>query len=136
MDKENMQPEVNPVEIQKVAQPQAELLTFGNSKVGLQGNFERFRKKKAEKLKMKQQLVEKNKNIDRQDPVFKQQLREKFIDTAKKYIGVPYAKRYHKPGDPLYDAPLFLDCCRLTRQVCRDLKEDLGFEIDQWNQAY
>lgn len=48
-------------------------------------------------------LTSKNAKIDRKDPELKRKLREKFIETAKKYIGVPYAKRYHKPGDPLYD---------------------------------
>ena len=37
---------------------------------------------------------------------------------------------------PEYDAPLFLDCCALVRQVLRDLKEDFGFDIGPWNQAY
>ena len=33
----------------------------------------------------------------------------------KKYFGVPYAQRYHQPGDELYNAPIFLDCCALVR---------------------
>ena len=49
---------------------------------------------------------------------------------------MPYAKRYHNPGDPHYDAPLFLDCCALVRQVVYDLREDFGFKLDRWNQAY
>lgn len=87
-------------------------------------------------MKIKKMLTSKNAKIDWKDPELKWKLREKFIETAKKYIGVPYAKRYHKPGDPLYDWPLFLDCCGLVRQVLQDMKEDLGFEIDVWNQAY
>ena len=63
-------------------------------------------------------------------------LRQKFIDTAKKYMGVPYAKKYHNPGEPLYDAPMFLDCCALLRQVVSDLKEDFGFSLARWNQTY
>jgi len=74
--------------------------------------------------------------IKRRSPEFKEELRKKFIETAKKYIGVPYAKRYHKPGDPLYDAPIFLDCCALVRQVVRDLREDFGFTLGRWNQNY
>ena len=35
-----------------------------------------------------------------------------------------------------FNAPFFLDCCGLIRKVLRDLKEDFGFEIGPWNQAY
>jgi len=87
-------------------------------------------------MKIKKMLTSKNAKLDRKDPELKKKLWEKFIETAKKYIGVPYAKRYHKPGDPLYSCPLFLDCCGLVRQTVQDMKEDLGFEIDVWNQAY
>ncbi|XP_072040892.1 LOW QUALITY PROTEIN: uncharacterized protein [Amphiura filiformis] len=64
------------------------------------------------------------------------QLRMKFVEVAKSYFGVPYAKKYHQPGTSEYNAPLFLDCCALVRQVLRDLKEDFGFDIGSWNQAY
>lgn len=74
--------------------------------------------------------------IDRTSPEFKQQLREKFIETAKKYIGVPYAQKYHKPSDKLYSAPLFLDCCALIRQVVFDLRQEFGYTLAKWNQAY
>lgn len=84
--------------------------TTGNTKASLQDHFKRFRKKRTEQIKYKQFLSSKNKNVDRKDPVFKQRLREKFVETAKKYYGVPYAKRYHNPGDKHYDSPLFLDC--------------------------
>jgi len=87
-------------------------------------------------MKLKKMLTSKNMNIDWKNPELKKKLREKFVETAKKYIGVPYAKRYHKQGDPLFDAPLFLDCCGIVWQVCKDMQEDLGFEIDVWNQAY
>lgn len=78
----------------------------------------------------------KNVKIDRTSPEFKQQLREKFIETAKKYIGVPYAQKYHKPSDKLYSAPLFLDCCALIRQVVFDLRQEFGYTLAKWNQAY
>lgn len=58
------------------------------------------------------------------------------METAKKYIGVPYKKSFHKEGDPLYDSPLFLDCCGLVRQVVFDLRSDFGFALGKWNQAY
>ena len=37
---------------------------------------------------------------------------------------------------PTYHSPLFLDCCGLVRRVLRDLKEEFGFSIGPWNQAY
>ena len=43
---------------------------------------------------------------------------------------------YKKISAAEFNAPLFLDCCGLIRKVLRDLKEDFGFEIGPWNQAY
>lgn len=63
-------------------------------------------------------------------------IRDKFIETAKKYFGVPYAKRYWSPGEKHYDSPIFLDCCALVRQVVYDMREDFGFTLDRWNQCY
>lgn len=109
----------------------------GNKKTNsLQDHFNRFRKRRTEEIKYKQFLSSKNKNVDRKDPAFKQRLREKFVETAKKYYGVPYAKRYHQPGDPHYNSPIFLDCWALVRQVVYDLREEFGFKLDRWNQCY
>jgi hypothetical protein len=74
--------------------------------------------------------------IDRSSKDFKDQLRTKFIETAKKYIGIPYAQKYLKPSDPLYSSPLFLDCCAFIRQVVFDLRAEFGFTLGKWNQAY
>ena len=63
-------------------------------------------------------------------------LREKFINHCKKYIGVPYAERYHKEGDPLYGKPLYLDCCALFRRSLQEMRADFGFDVGTWNQAY
>ena len=63
-------------------------------------------------------------------------LREKFLKQALSYIGTPYAKKYRNEDDPLYNSPLFLDCCGLVRQCVNDLKEDFGFMLNRWNQAY
>uniref|UniRef100_A0ABM5EKN7 Inactive polyglycylase TTLL10 isoform X1 n=2 Tax=Pogona vitticeps TaxID=103695 RepID=A0ABM5EKN7_9SAUR len=60
----------------------------------------------------------------------------KFLDQAKRYIGVPYAKNYHEPGSPEYESRLFLDCCGLIRRVMQDLAQDFGFSIGPGNQAY
>ena len=121
-------------------QPKAEVLCiggggFGTAGGGLQKNFERFRKAKQDEVKYRNFMAAQA-MPDRRDPEVKRQLRQKFIDGCRKYFGVPYAKRYHKPGDPLYDAPIFLDCCALVRQVVYDLREDFGFKLDRWNQAY
>jgi hypothetical protein len=51
----------------------------------------------------------------RNDPDFKQRLRDKFIETAKKYFGVPYGSKYWKEGEKHYNAPMYLDCCALIR---------------------
>ena len=124
IEKENIPTSQNtevPVEdkaAEDVKQADEEEVLLKQPKINLAANFERFRKKRADEIRMKKLVQEKNKNVDRKDPALKKRLREKFIQTARKYLGVPYAKRYHKPGDPLYDAPLFLDCCALTRQVC------------------
>ncbi len=63
-------------------------------------------------------------------------LRNKFVDKALSYIGIPYAKRFLDENNPLYNSPIFLDCCGLVRQCVNDLKEDFGFMLGRWNQAY
>lgn len=90
-------------------------------KVSIQDAFKKFQKEKFYQLKLNKYL--KNVNKDRNSPEFKQTLRQKLIETAKKYIGVPYAQKYHQPGDALYGAPLYLDCCGLVRQVVFDLRQ-------------
>ena len=67
---------------------------------------------------------------------YKDALRKRYVDQLRKYVGVPYAKRLLKPDDPLYDAPLFLDCCALVARGIRDLHYDFGFELGRGNQAY
>jgi hypothetical protein len=49
---------------------------------------------------------------------------------------VPYDRKYHQPGQPLYDAPLFLDCCALVRQCIFDLRQEFCYTLGKWNQAY
>ena len=109
--------------------PKAEVIDcFGNENknVGLQDHFKRFRQAKKNDIKYRN-YVSKQSLAHRTDPAFKDRLRQKFIETAKKYFGVPYAQRYWKPGEKYYDAPLFLDCCALVKQVVYDLREDFGF---------
>jgi hypothetical protein len=70
------------------------------------------------------------------DQTFRDQLRQKFIDQAFKYIGVPYSKKYYEEGDKYFDSPLFLDCCGLIRKCVNDLSEEFGFSLFGWNQQY
>ncbi|XP_041130471.1 uncharacterized protein LOC121329145 [Polyodon spathula] len=101
----------------------------------MQKAFKKFRQMHQKRLKkLKQMKV----NVQRrlQDPDRRWELRMKFLQQAKSYIGVPYHKRYHQPGSPEYESPLFLDCCGLVRKVLLDLKEDFGFVIGPGNQAY
>lgn len=63
-----------------------------NNKNSLQQNFTKFRKERHEKFKLQQYLKTAHK-FDRNTPEFKSFLRSKFIETAKKYIGVPYAQK-------------------------------------------
>jgi len=95
----------------------------------LQDAFAKFRQKKI----MEKKLLKDAQKIERTSE-FKAELRQKFIDQCKKYIGVPYAERYKKPEDPI--APLYLDCCALVRKAVQDLQPEFGFAIGKWNQAY
>ena len=61
----------------------------------------------------------------------KEALRARFVEAVRSYIGTPYSTQRCAAG-----APLYLDCCGLVRKALLDLKEDFGFEIGPWNQAY
>lgn len=71
----------------------------------------------------------------RNNPERMQALRRKFIETALDCIGIPYGRKY-LIEHPDYDLDLFLDCCGLVRFVLNELKEDFGFQLSKWNQAY
>ncbi|CAG9332009.1 unnamed protein product [Blepharisma stoltei] len=101
----------------------------------LQDSFSKFLQAKKREIKNRSFTI-KNNNYNREDPEFRNQLRQKFIDRAKHYIGTPYAQRYHEPGTDAYNSPLFLDCCGLVRQVVFDLSSEFGFTLCRWNQAY
>ncbi|XP_058858288.1 protein polyglycylase TTLL10-like isoform X2 [Acipenser ruthenus] len=101
----------------------------------MQKAFEKFKQMHQKNLKkLKQMKVKVQQRL--QDPDQRWELRMKFLQQAKSYIGMPYHKRYHPPGSPEYESPLFLDCCGLIRKVLLDLKEDFGFVIGPGNQAY
>lgn len=92
------------------------------------------------------------KKVRRSNPRRMNRLRLKFVEQAKKYLGVPYGKKYFQPGSkrqaevdpfhdrlslaPEYESKLFLDCCGLIRRVMYDLAKDFGFVIGPWNQSY
>ena len=97
--------------------------------------------------------TKRKKKIRRSDPRRMSRLRLKFLEQAKKYLGVPYAKKYFQSGSthslhlsispsnlfslaPEYESKLFLDCCGLVRRVMYDLAKDFGFVIGPWNQSY
>ena len=59
----------------------------------LQQSFSKFRKQRHEKFKFHQYLKSAH-QFDRSSKEFQTFLRSKFIETAKSYIGVPYAQKY------------------------------------------
>ena len=69
------------------------IITDGEANFSLQDRFKDFRKQKKDKFKNKQYLRNK-KIVDRSTKEFQDLLRNKFVETAKKYLGVPYAKRF------------------------------------------
>jgi hypothetical protein len=100
----------------------------------LQKNFEKFLKmrKDLRKSNLKSQQVQ----TYRDNPDRMNKLREKFINRAISYIGIPYGKRFLSEEHHLYNSQIFLDCCGLVRQCVNDLSEDFGFMLGRWNQAY
>ena len=95
-----------------------------------------MRPSKKKKLKKPAAVPGTFKDNGNRSDEFKNWLRERFIRQCEKYLGVPYAKRYRKPDDPLYHAPLFLDCCALVRKAVNDLKKEFGFKLGCGNQCY
>lgn len=65
---------------------------------------------------------------------YKENLRLKFIEQCKRYVGTPCSARYKTPDEHI--VPLYLDCCALVRKAVQDLEEDFGFVLGKWNQAY
>lgn len=109
-----------------------------DSKESLQNNFKSFlEKKRKEKQKTKTALdIIKQAKILNPDQFYRDALREKFINQAKSYLGVPYSKKFYKEGDEFYNSPIFLDCCGLVRRCVNDLNEEFKFSLFGWNQQY
>ena len=111
----------------------------GDGAPSLQDAFKNFRgARKSQQRAVSAAVLKRNAAARRaKDPAGDNaRLREKFIKHCKGYIGVPYAERYHKPGDPLHGKPLYLDCCALFRRSAREMRADFGFDLGLWNQAY
>jgi len=81
-------------------------------------------------------LLNKSTRSWRDNPERMLELRKKFVKQARSYLGTPYAKKWLTEEHPLYNSPVFLDCCGLVRQCVNDLKEDFGFMLGRWNQCY
>ncbi|XP_067658882.1 uncharacterized protein [Haliotis asinina] len=112
------------------------VIDWGEPKqTSLQEAFLKFQKDRQDDIRQTKKMKKKKRRM-KKDPVRLNALRKKFIDTSKKYFGVPYARKYWPKDAPEYQSPLFLDCCGLVRQVLRDMRKDLGFKIGPWNQAY
>jgi len=119
-------------------QNSAELLIIGDdgpvsSKTSLQENFKKFRSQKIKEKKL-MNACRSGALSGGRTPEFKEALRHKFVEQAKRYLGVPYGEKYKKEEDPV--APLYLDCCALVRRAVQDLQDEFGFVIGKWNQAY
>ena len=119
--------------IMSSSKQKGDVITIGNENVSLQDSFKKFRN---QKLKERQilKLCKAEISLGKRSDTYKDNLRLKFIEGCKKYLGVPYAERFKAPDAPI--APLYLDCCGLVRQVVKDLQEDFGFVIGKWNQCY
>mmetsp|Transcript_122922 Transcript_122922/g.274484 ORF Transcript_122922/g.274484 Transcript_122922/m.274484 type:complete len:677 (-) Transcript_122922:157-2187(-) len=111
------------------------LIVLGNveGSESLQDRFLRFRKERQRERALVKRAAARHLTRGSRDG---EQLRKRFVETCRGYLGVPYARSKHTPEEPEYNAPLFLDCCGLVRRAVRDLEEDFGFAIGQWNQAY
>ncbi|XP_007905131.1 uncharacterized protein LOC103187438 isoform X2 [Callorhinchus milii] len=71
----------------------------GKNRETLQEAFRKFRKKRQEKLRNVKSIRVNPHSV--QNEVQLWELRQKFIEQAKHYIGVPYAKKFHDPGTKL-----------------------------------
>lgn len=97
----------------------------------LQNNFKTFRFYVSEMIKIQKEQKKANKyNSERRS-----ELRDKFVEKALSFLGVPYGKKY-LIDHPDYNSDLFLDCCGLVRHVVNSLEDDFGFRLGKWNQGY
>ena len=139
---ENKEENPNENEIKEEKDKKQELIIIENKKChfkskdnSLQNNFKNFRKH-INKLREKKKDSKKLQPISFKDhPERIKELRDKFVETARSLIGIPYGKKY-LIKHPEYKEDFFLDCCGLVRQVVYLMSEDLGFTLAHWNQCY
>eukprot|EP00037_Helgoeca_nana_P019044 m.184312 g.184312 ORF g.184312 m.184312 type:complete len:284 (-) comp24693_c0_seq1:3958-4809(-) len=116
------------------------VITDRGSEPSLQDSFKEFQKRRKEYFKRSKGLAKQeaeNRPPQVRTQEYKDDLRQKFMDRALGYQGVPYHGRFHPdPADPHHNAPLYLDCCGLVRRAQRDLQSEFGFEIGRYNQSY
>jgi len=62
-----------------------------------------------------EKYLKKPKEIDRSDPLFQKSLRRKFVETAKKYLGIPYNKKFFLKKITKYK--FFVDTCNQEIQI-------------------
>ena len=110
----------------------------------LQSAFMKFR---SRRLTLKKQQASQASILYPQGSLhFREELRRRFVLQCKKYLGVPYAQRYHAEencacdgckaaGRNMYHDELFLDCCALVRRAVADLSTNFGFKLGPGNQA-
>lgn len=125
----------------KAAVPSAAYILIDGTQVGLKTQLiEQLPDDEAEKAQwpfgkaLEHHCAEVNAAYQRQVPEAAKALRQRFVDAALKYVGIPYHRSYHdpssgkcKPGSKLKDAPLFLDNIQLVQKVIEDLKQEFGF---------
>ncbi len=100
----------------------------------LQDAFKQFRMRKRQQQRQVPTKVLRRKAAERRaaDPAGdKARLREKFIAKCLESIGVPYAERYHKPGDELYGR-----ASRRGRQTCHDVSRAPSQARSTWTAAH
>ncbi|CAG9462867.1 unnamed protein product [Pedinophyceae sp. YPF-701] len=113
----------------------------------LQDAFKRFALRRKQDRRAAEELRRRGESF-RRSAEAKSELRRKFLERARRYLGVPYARRFHaaegecscegcaESGRQLAQEPLFLDCCALVRRCVSDLKEEFGFQLGPGNQAF
>eukprot|EP00766_Chilomastix_caulleryi_P002364 gnl/Chilomastix_caulleri/3350.p1 GENE.gnl/Chilomastix_caulleri/3350~~gnl/Chilomastix_caulleri/3350.p1 ORF type:complete len:137 (+),score=39.58 gnl/Chilomastix_caulleri/3350:63-473(+) len=105
--------------------------TIENNPQNLQEAFRAYLEKKREEIRVRNMTAK----IKRSEEE-RLELRKKFVEKALGYLGRPYQTKGHTEEELPKEAPFALDCCGLVRQILRDMKDELGFNVKGYNQAY
>jgi cell wall-associated NlpC family hydrolase len=142
MNKENMDCDATVVPV--VTKKSSAALIISNESTGnaaaegapdLQAAFAKFRQQRIAMRRATKEAELAQAAVQR-TPEAMNALRQKFINQAMSYLGIPYHPRYHGADSQYYNAPLYLDCCGLIRRVLFDLTDEFGFKPQRYNQAY